>query len=166
MEDKEIYKYTIKDLQTELQKARTTILNIINKLDLKESAEYYKKVKENGRDKTYYSQKLLDTLKEYINNTDNTETKGKEDVKTEKEAESNTSLEKSRINDLIEQIEHLKRQLENKDEQIKELHQIIAIKEQTELAEKKLKLLDNPEQKKEKLSFWQRLFKRKDKEEL
>lgn len=159
MKDKEIYKYTIKDLQTELQKARTTILNIINKLDLKESAEYYNKVKENGRDKTYYTQKLLDKLKEYINNTEK-----KEDIKTE--MGNNTSLEKSIINDLREQIKYLNTRLEKQDEQIKELHQIIAIKEQTELAKEKLRLLDSPEQKKEKLSFWQRLFKRNKKEEV
>lgn len=148
MEKENTYNYTIKDLQNELGKARTTILNMINKLELEDTDKYYKKVKENGREKLYYNIKLLELLKEKEGKASNKKAK-----------EENTSI--SIVQPYIEQIEFLKKQIESKDKQIERLQQIIAVKEQKELEEKRIELLENEEIKQKRVGFFQKLFKGK-----
>ncbi len=150
MEKENTYNYTIKDLQNELGKARTTILNMINKLELENTDKYYKKVKENGREKLYYNIKLLELLKEKEEKVNNNKTK-----------EENTSISISIVQPYIEQIEFLKKQIESKDKQIERLQQIIAVKEQKELEEKRIELLENEEIKQKRVGFFQKLFKGK-----
>lgn len=151
MEKENIYNYTIKDLQNELGKARTTILNMINKLELEDTDKYYKKVKENGREKLYYNIKLLELLK-----------KKEEKTSSKKAKIENTSISSSIIQPYIEQIEFLKKQIESKDKQIERLQQIIAVKEQKELEEKRIELLESKEMKQKRVGFFQRLFKSKE----
>lgn len=148
-----IYIYTMQDLQSILNKPRTSILAMISKLNLTDTTEYYNKVKENGRDKIYYSQKLVDMLQQ------NSQKQSKEKAKTNN---NNTSLNKSIITMYQEQIDYLKNQIESKDLQIERLQQIIAMKEQKELTETKAKLLEDTEIKKEKIGILKRIFSRKE----
>lgn len=144
------YIYTMQDLQKILNKPRTSIIVRINKLNLKDTTEYYKKVKENGREKLYYTQKLIDKI-----NDDYSKDKSKTN-------NNNTSLNKSIITMYQEQLEYLKKQIESKDLQIERLQQIIAVKEQSELTEKKIKLLEDSETKKEKIGIFKKIFGHKE----
>ena len=153
MEKDNIYIYTIKDLQDNLNKARTTIISMINKLDLTETEYYFKKVKENNRDKVYYTQKMLDLLK--VNNT-NAKTNN---ANTTNKVNTNTSLD-LRVIDLLEkQIQILNEQLKNKDIEIQQLHHLLALKEQSNYESNKNNLLDDTNaEDREKKGFFRRLF--------
>lgn len=139
-----IYIYTMQDLQNILGKPRTSILAMINRLSLTNTEEYYSKVKENGRDKTYYSQKIVDLLK----NNNKEKVKANGNSKSLNSSSIITMYEKQ-IKDKDLQIEYLK-------ERIDRLEQLLAVKEQKELAETQAKLLDNGE---EKQGFFKRLFR-------
>lgn len=156
------YIYTMSDFIKDFNKPRSTINSRIDKLNLKNDNRYMKKVEENGKEKIYYTQLAYDILRNY-NEEQNKENKEKSEDNKEYEKTIETipyNIYLQITNDLREQIKNLKEILQNKDIQIQQLHEIIAIKEKTTLTEKQL-LLDTNENKSHSILSW---FKRNNKE--
>lgn len=158
-----IYIYTMSDFIKDFEKPRSTINSRIDKLNLKNDERYMQKVEENGKEKIYYTQLAYDLLRNY------NEEQKKESAETCQENNERSgnietipyTLYKEVTDDLRAQIFTLQDMIKNKDIQIQQLHEIIAVKEKTTLTEKQL-LLGTKETNSRGFFSW---FKRKSKED-
>lgn len=158
-----IYIYTMSDFIKDFEKPRSTINSRIDKLNLKNDERYMQKVEENGKEKIYYTQLAYDLLRNY------NEEQKKESAETSQENNERSgnietipyTLYKEVTDDLRAQIFTLQDMIKNKDIQIQQLHEIIAVKEKTTLTEKQL-LLGTKETNSRGFFSW---FKRKSKED-
>lgn len=137
-----IYIYTMSDFIKDFNKPRSTINSRIDKLNLKNDERYMQKVEENGKEKIYYTQLAYDLLRNYNEEQkkESAETKQENDEKSENIETIPYTLYKEVTDDLRAQLSNMQDILKNKDIQIQQLHEIIAVKEKTTLAEKQLLL--------------------------
>ena len=136
------YIYTKQDILKDFELKPGTFYNRIKELEIMDNPIYMNKIKENNREKTYFNQKAYDKIREYQDTIKSNEKVSNEDVTNVSHSDTIPLYLHNEIVSL------LKQQLEEKDKQISNLHNIIGVKEQTTLIEKQKMLGTHEDNKK------------------